>query len=82
LKICRGDTLFDVWEDDGTGSSAPDDYICSLPILDTTPAPSTAETDTSVALTCNGTGSDHDQLKLWLRVVPNPKYTIAGSILN
>ena len=83
LKICRGDTL-DLWKDDSGSSSAPDDYICSLPMPDDTPAQQTTESGASVDLACNGNpaNGDHDVLALRLRVLPNPKYTVAGTVLN
>ncbi len=80
-RVCRGDTL-NVWEDD-SGHSL-DDSVCSLPMLDN-PAnglPGALAEGASVDLTCNGTGDDHDQLTLRMTVRPNPKYMVAGAILN
>jgi len=80
-RVCRGDTL-DIWEDD-SGHSL-DDYICSLPMLDNPTAglPAATAEGVSVDLTCNGTGDDHDRLELRMTIRPNPKYMIAGAILN
>ncbi|MCB0056289.1 MAG: hypothetical protein KDE45_04650, partial [Caldilineaceae bacterium] len=80
-RICRGDTL-DVWEDD-SGHSL-DDSICSLNMLDTPSngLPAATAAGVSVDLTCNGTGNDNDRLVLRLKITPNPKYMLAGALLN